>query len=60
MEVREVSEALGVSEDELVRRGVKAYLEMEVRRVRAEIYGILSRYGLASLREFDERISARA
>jgi len=30
---------------------------MEVGRVRAEIYGILSRYGGASFREFDERIS---
>ena len=57
MEVREVSETLGVPEDELVKRGVKAYLEMEVRRVRAEMYGILSRYGVASFREFDERIS---
>lgn len=57
MEVREVSEALGVPEDELVKRGVKAYLDMEIRRVRAEIYGILSKYGGASFREFDERMS---
>ena len=57
MEVKEVSETLGVSEDELVKRGVKAYLEMEFRRVKAEIYSILSKYGGGSFRELDERIS---
>ncbi len=57
MEVREVSETLGVSEDELVRRGVKAYLEMELRRVRGDIYGVLSRYEVGSFTELDEKIS---
>jgi len=57
MEVKEVSETLGVSEDELVRRGVKAYLEMEFRRVKAEIYSVLSKYGVGSFRELDEKIS---
>jgi len=32
MEIKEVSRTLGVSEDELVKRGVKAYLEMELRK----------------------------
>lgn len=57
MEVKEVSEILGVSEDELVKRGVKAYLEMELRRAKAEIYSILSKYEVGSITEFDERIS---
>ena len=57
MEVKEISETLGVSEDDLVKRGVKAYLEMELRRVRAEMYGILSKYKVDSFRELDERIS---
>jgi len=57
MEVKEISETLGVSEDDLVKRGVKAYLEMELRRVRAEMYGILSKYKVGSFRELDERIS---
>lgn len=58
MEVKEVSEALGVREDELVRRGVKAYLEMELRRVKAEMHGILFRYEVGSFRELDEKISS--
>ena len=57
MEVKEISETLGVSEDDLVKRGVKAYLEMELRRVKAEMYGILSKYKVDSFRELDERIS---
>lgn len=57
MEVKEISETLGVSEDDLVKRGVKAYLEMELRRVRAEMYGVLSKYKVDSFRELDEKIS---
>lgn len=57
MEVKEISKELGVSEEELVRKGVKAYLEMELRKVKAETYGIFSRYGVNSLRELDEKIS---
>jgi len=48
---------LGVSENELVKRGVKAYLEMELRRVKAETYSILSKYEVGSFIELDERIS---
>lgn len=57
MEIKEISEKLGVSEEELVRKGVKAYLEMELRRVRVELSSILSKYGVTSFIEFDERIS---
>lgn len=37
MEVKEISKELGVSEKELVKKGVKAYLETELGRVRVEI-----------------------
>ena len=57
MEVKEISETLGVSEDDLVKRGVKAYLEMELRRVKAEMFGIMSKYKVDSFRELDEKIS---
>jgi len=58
MEVTEASQVLGVSEDELVERGVKAYLENEVRRVKAEIHSILVRYGVGSFSELDQMISS--
>ena len=57
MEVKEISKELGVNEEELVRKGVKAYLEMELRKVNTEIHGIFSRYGVSSLSELDEKIS---
>jgi len=57
VEVKEISKELGVSEEELVKKGVKAYLEMELRRVRVEIYSIFSKYGVSSLSELDEKIS---
>lgn len=58
MEIKEVSKTLGLGEDELVRKGVKAYLEMELRKVKAETYGILSRYKVGSFKELDEKISS--
>jgi len=57
MEVKEVSKTLGVSEDELVKKGVKAYLEMELRKVKAEAYGVFSKYKVSSFKELDEKIS---
>jgi len=58
MEVKEVSKTLGVSEDELVEKGVKAYLEMELRRVKAEIYSVFSKYKVGSFKELDEKVSS--
>ena len=57
MEVREVSQILGVSEDELVERSIKVYLEMELRRIKGEIHGVFARYGVGSFSELDDKIS---
>lgn len=57
MEIKEVSKTLGIDEDELVREGVKAYLESELRKVRAEAFSILSKYKVGSFMELDEKIS---
>ncbi len=57
MEVREVSQILGVSEDELVERSIKVYLEMELRRIKGEIHGVFARYGVGSFSELDDVIS---
>jgi hypothetical protein len=60
MEVREASRALGVSEDELVEKSVKAYLENELRRIKAEMNSILTRYDVRSFFELDEKITGGA
>lgn len=56
-EIKEISRELGVSEEELIRKGVKTYLEMELRKVRAEIHSVLSKYNVKSFDELDEKIS---
>lgn len=57
MEIREVSRVLGVSEEELVKKGVRAYLMNELRRINAEINIILTRYEVSSFSELDEKIT---
>lgn len=56
-EVETVSRVLGVSKEDLIRRGVRAYLEMELRKVNSELLSLCSRYGVKSLREMDKKIS---
>ncbi|HDJ25908.1 MAG TPA: hypothetical protein ENF34_01135 [Candidatus Bathyarchaeota archaeon] len=55
--IRDLSRRLGVPEDELVRRGLRAYLEEELRKVRARINAICVKYGVRSLEELDEKIN---
>ena len=55
--VEEISEALGLSKEELIRRGVRAYLELELKRINSEIMPLYRRYNVNSLRELDEKIS---
>jgi hypothetical protein len=55
--VEEISAALGLSKEELIRRGVRAYLELELRRLNSEIITLYRRYNVKSLKELDEKIS---
>nr|MDO8080032.1 hypothetical protein [Candidatus Freyarchaeota archaeon] len=55
--VEEISAALGLSKEELIRRGVRAYLELELRRLNSEIMALYRRYNVKSLKELDEKIS---
>ena len=57
LSVEEISEALGLSKEELKRRGVRAYLELELKRINSEIMTLYRRYNVNSLRELDEKIS---
>ena len=52
-----VAEALGLEKEELIKNGVKAYLETELRRLSIEITTIYNKYRVKSLRELDEKIS---
>lgn len=55
--VEAIAETLGLKKEELIKNGVKAYLESELRRINTEINIVYTRYGVASLRELDEKIS---
>lgn len=55
--VEAIAEKLGLSKEELIKNGVKAYLESELRRLNAEMFVIYNRYGVKSLEGLDEKIS---
>ena len=55
--VEAIAETLGLKKEELIKNGVKAYLESELRRINAEIIIVYNRYGVASLNELDKKIN---
>ncbi len=50
-----VSKELQVPEAELLRQGLKAFLERELLMVKADIYAICVRYGVVSVEEMESR-----
>lgn len=55
--VERVSETLGIERKNLIENGLRAYLEKEKRRLNSEIRDILTKYGVDSMEELDERIN---
>jgi len=55
--VEAIAETLGLKKEELIKNGVKAYLESELRRTNAEIIIVYNRYGVTSLNELDGKIN---
>jgi len=58
--VEAIAETLGLKKEELIKNGVKAYLESELRRLNAEIIIIHNRYGVRSLEELDKKNKQRS
>jgi len=54
--IERVSKALGVSPDELVRKGVEVFLEAQLRACFAEIRELEVRYGVKSPSELEEKV----
>ena len=50
-----VSEALHIPEDELLRRGLRAYLKQQLRAVKADIFEIYGRYQISNVAEMEDR-----
>ena len=53
--LRAVAEELGVSEDELLQRGLRSVLERQLREVNAEILEIHGRYEVADVADMESR-----
>jgi len=50
-----VSEALRIPEDELLKKGLRAYLKQQLRAIRADIFEIYGRYQISDVAEMEER-----
>jgi hypothetical protein len=46
---------LGISEADLLKQGLRSFLERQLREVKAEIFEISGRYGMSSVTEVDAR-----
>ncbi len=50
-----VAQELHIPEEELLRQGLRAFLERQLRAVKAEIFEIHGRYGISSVEEMEAR-----
>ena len=55
--LEEAAKMLHIEKKKLVEEGLKAYSRERLRELRAEITAIYLRYGVSSLKEFDEKIN---
>ena len=50
-----IAQELHVSEEDLLRQGLRSYLERQLRTVKAEIFEICGRYGVYSVDDMESR-----
>jgi hypothetical protein len=50
-----VARELGISEDDLLKQGLRSVLERQLREVKAEIFAISGRHGVSSVIEMNAR-----
>ena len=50
-----IAQEMHISEDTLLKQGARALLERQLRQVKAQIFEITSRYGVASVEEMEAR-----
>jgi hypothetical protein len=50
-----VAQELHISEDELIKQGLRELLEHQLRDVKARIFEITGQYGISSVAEMDDR-----
>ena len=50
-----VARELKISEEELVKQGLRSFFESQLREVKAEIFELSGRYGVSSVEEMEAR-----
>lgn len=50
-----VARELKISEEELVKQGLRSFVESQLREVKAEIFELSGRYGVSSVEEMEAR-----
>jgi hypothetical protein len=50
-----VARELKISEEELVKQGLRSFVERQLREVKAEIFELSGRYGVSSVEEMEAR-----
>ena len=50
-----VARELGISEDDLLKQGLRSFLERQLREVKAELFEISGRYGVSRVTEMEAR-----
>jgi hypothetical protein len=53
--VRRVAEELHIPEDDVLRQGLRAFLETQLRAVKAQIFEITGLYGVTSAKDLETR-----
>jgi hypothetical protein len=53
--LRTVARELKISEEELVKQGLRSFVERQLREVKAEIFELSGRYGVSSVEEMEAR-----
>ena len=53
--LKTVAQQLHISEQELMSQGIRAFLERQLREVKAEIFRITGRYGVSNVEEMEAR-----
>ena len=51
----EAAEVFQVSKEEVLRQGIRALLERQLRDIKAQIFELTGRYGVSSVKEMEER-----
>jgi len=51
----QAAEVLQVSKEEVLRQGIRALLERQLRDIKAQIFELTGRYGVSSVKEMEER-----